>query len=111
VACGTTCCEGSACCGSACQFKHSNGLGQFFFDCVALGTYDATQAAEAAAAWSSTGADTSSFPCGGTTCYARQTTQCAVWCYNGADAGKVALNSSNQSCLCPGSGAATYPWD
>jgi hypothetical protein len=49
VTCGSTCCEGTACCnsGTTCQTKHSNGLGQFFFDCAALGTYDLTQAMEA----------------------------------------------------------------
>ena len=42
MTCGSTCCEGTACCnsGTTCQTKHSNGLGQFFFDCAALGTYD-----------------------------------------------------------------------
>src|SRR5262249_41278636 len=44
-------CEGSACCNTSCQTKHSDGLGDFFYDCVALATYDATQAGKAAAAW------------------------------------------------------------
>jgi hypothetical protein len=48
-------CEGSACCNTSCQTKHSDGLGDSFYDCVALGTYDATQAGKAAAAWDANG--------------------------------------------------------
>ena len=63
-------CGTPACCGSACQTTHSNGLGNGYFDCFPLGapgnasTYNATMASEASAAWSHTGT-TLTGTCGG----------------------------------------------
>lgn len=48
-------CEGTGCCNGACQTKHSDGLAEYFYDCIALATYDATQAMKAAAAWDPAG--------------------------------------------------------
>lgn len=36
------------CCGTSCQTQHNNGVGGYYFDCVALSTYNSTQAQEAA---------------------------------------------------------------
>jgi hypothetical protein len=36
------------CCGSGCQTQHKNGVGAYYYDCVALSTYNQTQATEAA---------------------------------------------------------------
>jgi len=49
VKCGTNncTCVGDGCCGTDCEVKHDNGLGQSWFDCTAYKTYDATQAAKA----------------------------------------------------------------
>ncbi|HEX9241983.1 MAG TPA: hypothetical protein VF875_06025 [Anaeromyxobacter sp.] len=104
VVCGSLCCAGTACCASdsACQTKHSNGLGGSFNDCNPLyapTATDSTIAALAASSWSATGTD---FPglCGGA-CLGRQTpTSCAVWCYgNSAYAGHV---TSGSTINCPG---------
>lgn len=107
-----------ACCGSGCQTKHSNGLGQSWFDCVALGTINATQANAARAAWSATVTVTLS---GIGTCqnggdksdcaYAQTANSCAIWCYNPASptyGGHARLNTANNSCLCPGSSFVTW---
>ncbi|HLK38771.1 MAG TPA: hypothetical protein VKU41_18545 [Polyangiaceae bacterium] len=36
-------CATPQCCGTGCQTTHSNGVGQNFYDCLALGTYNALQ--------------------------------------------------------------------
>jgi hypothetical protein len=48
-------CEGSTCCGSSCQTKHSDGYGDFWYDCVALKTYNQVQAEAAGQAWDPAG--------------------------------------------------------
>jgi hypothetical protein len=59
-------CQGTACCGTGCQTAHSDGLGQTFYDCTALGTYKAPQAMEACtAATGGNGCKDGSMCCGG----------------------------------------------
>ena len=104
--CGTnpkSCCETSTCCGEACQTKHSNGLGNSFFDCSPPGTYSYSSALAAADAWGpGTSFDQYQLACTG--CYGRQSaTACAVWCYSGSPvSGRVHLNDvGSNACLCP----------
>lgn len=113
-------CEGSACCNGACQTKHSDGLGDSFFDCVALGTRDPVQVAKAAAAWDATGnidaAPRLYSDNKGTVQYIcdRSTVRnaCACWTWNGtgqyADAGRaLSTNGKPTQCFIPF--GATYP--
>lgn len=95
---GGTCCEGTVCCGgSTCGTKHSNGLGQFFYDCQPLNTYDPTQAQNAARAWQPSGTQLpgETFLCPG--CVVMQTptgtspASCGTWCYGGPLQGRVFL--------------------
>ncbi len=104
-------CAGTACCaGNTCQTQHVNGLGQTFFDCVALGTHDLTQASAARAAWpAASPTDFASTACtNGAPMVCRQTaSSCACWGYstgasNPGD-GRVHLNNTN-GCICPGVG-------
>jgi hypothetical protein len=98
-------CAGTACCGAggtSCQTVHSNGLGQHYYDCQALDTFNQTQAMEACIASGGT-ANT----CVQLQCISGQTTSdvicnnsgagnCDCWQYDGAFAGHV-----NTSCQCP----------
>jgi hypothetical protein len=84
---GCECASGTACCGNACQFKHMDGLGDFYYDCVPLGTYDAVQAGKAATAWDPAGTQitnmfsdskgTVSYVCNQSTSHS----SCACWQY------------------------------
>jgi len=91
-------CEGTACCGSGCQTKHSNGLGQSFFDCTALGTYNQMQANEAAQAWPQVGTVTTVLCDSGSALTKQTATQCATWAYSGTASGHVVVGST---CVCP----------
>jgi hypothetical protein len=106
------------CCnsGTACQTKHSNGAGQSFFDCVALGTINATQADKARAAWIAsrgTPTQTGLVECqnGGdkSDCSAVvYAGACAMWCYGGTQfRAKAHVNTTNNLCYCPGSSIGT----
>lgn len=117
IVCRTTCCQqGTACCGSACETQHANGLGQSYFDCNPLGTFDPTTAAEAAAAWAPAGTNRLT-PCGGSNCLDRTTTgspsDCARWCYDGPFAGLVThVTPISNVCLCPvPSSSYTTTWN
>jgi hypothetical protein len=59
-------CAGTACCGTGCQFGHTDGLGQTFYDCTALGMYTEARAqAACAAATGGNGCKDASACCGG----------------------------------------------
>lgn len=101
---------------------HLNGLGQYYYDCAPLGvpgnpaTYTSTMAAEAAAAWASSGT-TTTLTCGTSACVSYLTTgmpqDCAVWCYAGPYAGYVGHSSvPTIACqaVCPYGGGLTYVW-
>jgi len=102
--CGASCCEGTACCasGTACQTKHSNGLGGFWFDCNPLYTSPSTTTLAAATAAANSWASGTDFPglCDGS-CLGRQTpTSCSVWCFGGsAFSGHVTTGATIN---CPG---------
>lgn len=106
-------CATPGCCSGGCQTTHSNGLGQNFYDCVALGTINATQAASARAAWAATqsgvtnGAGLCQTGSDKSDCLtARTATSCATWCYDPTSSlygGKVVLNTTS-TCICPTSG-------
>lgn len=112
-------CEGGACCGTGCQTKHSNGVGDNWYDCVALNTYDQTQAMAACqAAGNSNCYDTycigytgSGLVCGGTNA------QCTCWWYaaqpsDAARIGRVRVNTTpdmnGNLCRCPLSNSAQW---
>jgi collagen triple helix repeat protein/stigma-specific protein Stig1 len=105
-ACTTSCTGGSQpLCGGSCQTIHSNGLGQSYYDCNALGTYNVTTATEAATAFSATALMTQLACTGGGSnlVIAAQTgVACATWDYSGTEVGHVHLNSSSTACFCPG---------
>jgi hypothetical protein len=122
--CAGLCCPGTACCagGTACQSEHDNGVGQKFFDCVAVGAWGQVDglalARQAAAAWAPQGNDVATnFPCGGTYCLARQKgsgiggAECGVWCYDGVQQGRGALSPASAACVCPEQSPATaFGW-
>jgi hypothetical protein len=108
-----SCCNGTDCCaGGTCQAQHSNGLGQSYFSCDALGTLTLAAATAAANAWNvGTASYDMSLVCGGG-CYGRQTPSgCAVWCYSGNFAGKVDRNDISTQCLCPPQGNVVGDWN
>jgi len=103
-------CEGTGCNGAACQNKHSNGVGQFFYDNVTLGTWNLAQAMKACAAYNATPGTCVDYTCGGgnqphVVCSdgaAGQAATCDCWAYGGStgDAGKVD-DSGNNTCGSP----------
>lgn len=101
------CSAGAACCPSgACQTKHSNGLGQSYFDCNPLYAANQTTAAAATAAANAWQPGTPTPPaCDPVSCISQRTaSQCAVWCFAGSNfAGRVELDSTSPVCVCPNS--------
>jgi hypothetical protein len=95
--------------------SHSNGLGQTYLDCAPLGTpgvastYTVSMASKARAAWPFTGTDSDS-SCGGIPglLYRKTTTSCAVWVYTTGGAGRVHLNTVDNTCYCPISGGVVW---
>jgi hypothetical protein len=103
-------CATLACCGTACQTTHSNGVGQTFPDCVALGTYEQAQAQAACTAFTGNGGQCASSTvmclliilgpvqsvCGSAS------GKCYCWDYAGMGAGTVQTASvSSCSAVCP----------
>src|SRR5262249_24784914 len=97
-----------------CQTEHSNGLGQHFYDCLALGTYNQSQAEAAAMAATIAGAGAPVLShCNGTstnTIICRSSsTQCACWRFSHLPSvcnvqGHVSFNMSTSTCMPPLSG-------
>ena len=105
-ACNNTTCSSGHYCGSACAPTHSDGLGQNFYDCNPLSTYNATTAMEAGTAYEiSIGGSSANvsdgFTCGSTgltfVCTTNTTGPVYCWGYSSGEAGQV----SNGNC----------PWD
>ena len=89
-------CAGTGCCGSKCQSAHSNGEGQSFYDCVALGTINQTQAMAACAAFTGDGTQCQALTCTSgkatgelSVCSVRSPTSCSCWAYGGLGSGHV----------------------
>jgi hypothetical protein len=100
-------CATPACCGTACQTAHDNGLGQFFYDCNPPGTLDAQAALSACLAYARSQGSPSSmcsgdWSCDGSeraACYATTTnsSSCVMcWAYTGSVKGEAI------DCECPG---------
>lgn len=117
VDCGGGCCAGSACCGSSCQTVHSNGVGQSYYDCNALGqpgnpsTYSLTIATEARAAYPLPGGRDVATTCpdGSHVLVRYDDSRYALWQYDGPLAGHVTVNDAGNGGLCPTLASAT--WD
>src|SRR5216683_364224 len=99
---GACCAGGTQCCTNACPTQHSNGLGQNYYDCNPLYSPRQTTVAAATAAADAWNTGTTFTTCD-SYCLARQTgSKCAVWCYGiSGFAGLVALNTTNNVCICP----------
>ena len=109
-------CRTSVCCGSSCQSQHvtcmlngvpaspcADGTGQYFYDCVALGTFNNAQATKACAAVTGDMSACSAGVCPGmhqVICGLNGSGNCICWEYAGPAVGRV-LNSGSASCLCP----------
>lgn len=115
-----SCCRGTGCCDVyACQREHTNGvgvpgLGQLFYDCIAIGSYDLAQAEKAARAWQASGTSVpgATLGCTSQSCLGWQTaTACGVWCYGPEGdplRGRASLDSAGPACLCPAGGAPNW---
>jgi hypothetical protein len=99
-------CNTPGCCGTSCNTTHNNGLGNDFYDCLALGTVDASAQAFKACTASKDGSAQCSggWTCNGSTTQyvcdapsvASKGTCSRCWAYAGAQTGTV------QDCSCPG---------
>jgi hypothetical protein len=118
-------CAGNGCCGTGCQTSHNNGVGQKFYDCAPLGTYNVTQATEAAAAATSqpgsttlascgTGASVQSVLCKVVT-FSTTTGACTCWTYaaTGTYASTLGLvyTTTTAGCGCPNPGVGNPTWN
>ncbi|HTQ42607.1 MAG TPA: hypothetical protein VMI75_07590 [Polyangiaceae bacterium] len=124
-----TVCAGTPCCGSLCTGTHSDGIGQTYTSCVALGqpgnpaTYTKAMAIDCLNADPITGGGvgTKTCPdpgggtddcyynsCSGSTCPTGVTAECGVWCYTGGLAGYVKLTGGSTTCNCPTTSDATW---
>ncbi len=105
----TVCAAAGLTCDAGCTM-HSNGVGQSFYDCAPLGTYDLTQAFSACAAFSgdagACGNDPIACSSGDQVCSSGSSV-CVCWRYNGTNAGKV-HNAGSSTCTCIGSTNPTW---
>ena len=114
---GCECATPGCCRNGSCQNTHANGLGQNYYDCVALGTYDQTQAEKARAAFAeivgpgqtvdgSCGdpGDSSKIRCHDT----NDGSVCACWAWSGPLRGFVRAEGG-PDCVCPTT--ADAPWN
>jgi hypothetical protein len=89
---------------------HANGLGQFFSDCVPLGTYNAAQAAKACAAAGAGACSPNTALCGNADMDCTTTANtCMCWTYAGSTAGRARASGAGPICQCPT--ATDPPWD
>jgi hypothetical protein len=98
-------CNTPSCCPSACQTQHSNGVGQSFYDCTPVSSFDQIGALEACAAYAGgsfagcSGGWTCSNGPPTSVCYSAPDAggSCTDYCWEyGGDAGTVT------DCTCPG---------
>jgi hypothetical protein len=100
-------CDGTACCGSSCQTAHSNGVGQTFYDCNPLDTYNQTTATAACAAFTGSAASCTAYACTGNagSVVCSPGGACTCWKYDPGNSGVTGKVST--SCGCPVSSGAT----
>lgn len=93
-------CATPGCCAGGCQSSHTNGLGQRFYDCSPLGTYNQSQAMAACVAYTGNPAECALGICGTTdsAVAAVNLPDCPVWVYSGGAVGHV---RSSSGCFCP----------
>jgi hypothetical protein len=112
-------CATPGCCGGSCQTTHSNGMGQSFYDCNALGGHGMAQAQAACEAFAGAGkCSASTVCCGGLSalgvclgttdssmCGAARG-QCGCWQYSGTAVGTVQSPAGKCTAAC---GATSDP--
>jgi hypothetical protein len=109
VDCGTLTCATPLCCDGGCASMHSNGLGQYFYDCAPLKTFNVMQAFAACTAFTGKMSLCTNDPItcgGGDQVCSSGASMCACWRYNGSNPGHV-LNSG-ATCQCLGSVSPTW---
>jgi hypothetical protein len=101
-------CNTPGCCSGVCQTTHSDGVGQSYYDCNPLKTYNASTALEACAAFAGNASKCSSYTCGAATVICSDgAPNCDCWQYSGSRIGQVDINS-NSTCYCPIAGDPTW---
>ena len=113
-------CTTPACCGTGCQSTHTDGVGQKFYDCNQLGSYNQSQAQAACTAYtgSASACTPSTVCCGvnlgiclGTTAHSvcgSAGVGCYCWQYQGPNPGTVESESSGCSASCGSSGDPSW---
>jgi hypothetical protein len=97
-------CATPACCGTACQTTHSDGVGGSFYDCVPLSTYTQQEALAACAEHAGSASFCGVGACGSSlvVCdFGSPLPDCTCWSYENRLAGHV---FAAKSCYCPMSG-------
>jgi hypothetical protein len=117
----------SACCGTDCPVAHSYNediTGSTFYDCVAAGTYNVTDAMDACIAFTGNAAQcTAGYYCpqfadgggdlGDQVCSDGSPTKCDCWAYDGSLIGLVSTAGTGAgptNCYCPAVGTSPH-WD
>jgi hypothetical protein len=111
-------CNTPACCGSDCEDIHTNGpssigLGDSWYDCVAVGTDNVTQATAACVAWKGAGQCSGGWTCGTGLHVVAQDTICdnaCTMCWSYATAGGTYPTTAGTvtDCGCPGTVLGTW---
>src|SRR5262249_28864544 len=101
-------CSTPGCCGTGCQTTHNDGVGHNFYDCVALGTSNPTQALEACAAYTGNASMCHAFSCkppgqNAVVCSDAFSGSCVCWNYSGGNVGHVFNSGASgvSNCYCP----------
>jgi len=103
--------QGTGACDSSAQTQHTNGLGQSFYDCTPLSTYNEQQATEAAHAWAGSVQTTvASCTDGSQALVAHAYGSTAVWAYSGRSTGYVHLSEGSDA-HCPSAALGDPQWD
>ncbi len=110
---GCECATPGCCAGNACQTTHTNGVGNNFYDCLALDTYNQAQALAACVALTGNQAQCTNAGClapdggasGNVVCSSGSATQCVCWQYDAPFAGRYFTEGMPgvAHCFCPGS--------
>jgi len=103
-------CATPSCCGMACAVTHDNGVGNAFYDCAPLNTFNQTEATAACVAWTKNTGLCMITNCNvdggfaGEATFAFYMGKCISWGYSGPMAGhlyQVNPASSISDCRCP----------